>query len=389
MARALTLEPDQVRWFRARQTGLAQSLADLASAARASVGIQSQQLAPSLWGLAQRTDGCPSAAEVQAALFEEPRSLIRTWGNRGTIHLYATDHWRKVIAAKPVWGVDMPRAVLPPDEVVDQARQIVEATDEPVTRSEVMHLVKGRFLRELKDYIGDAMDPKRLGAGRLLWKMTATGELCFATKRGAEQAYAQRQHWHPQLTWPRVAGGRAAIDLARAYLRHCGPASVQDMAHFFGARVTEARKWEAALREAGELIDVKVATEAGREHVALAESEAGLREAVPSSQKDWPIRLLPLWDGLLMSHADKSWTVPVEAERALIWKKAAMVAPVVLARGQAVATWQHKARAKCVDVTITPLSGWRKSRHLDGATRAAQAFAAHLGRPEAQVTVAN
>ena len=389
MARPLSLEPDQARWFRARRTGLAQPLADAAAAARASVGIQSQQLAPSLWGLAQRCAGAMTAAQVQAELFEEPRSLVRTWGNRGTIHLYDAAHWRHIIACKPVWGVDMPRAVLPPDDLVEKARAIALDSDEPLSRSEVMHLVGGKFLRELKDYIGEAMDPKRLGGGRLLWKLTATGELCFAGKRGAEQTYALRKRWHPQLKWPRLAGERAAVELTREYLRSCGPASVHDVAHFFGAKVSDARKWESALRKQGELIDLDLPTELDRPMFALAESESELRAAPPSSEMEWPVRLLPLWDGLLMSHADKFWTMQVEAERKAVWKKAAMVSAVVLARGQVVGTWQQKTRAKCVDVTITPLSGWRKSRHLGGAKRAAQAYAEHLGRPDAQLIVAD
>lgn len=385
MARPLKLDPDQVRWFRAQQTGLVEPLADPATAARASVGIQSQQLAPSLWGLAQRTAGSPTAAEVQAQLFSEPRTLIRTWGNRGTIHLYDAERWRHVIAAKPAWGVDMPRAVLPPDDLVEKARKIAHAAEEPLTRSELMHLVSGRFERELKDYISDAMDPKRLGAGRLLWKLTALGEMCFGEKRGAEQSYALRERWHPQLNWPRLSAARAATELTREYLRCCGPASVQDVAHFFGAKVTDARKWVDALRSEGGLIDLTLPTEADRPMFALAESEQALRAKAPRSEKEWPIRLLPLWDGLLMSHADKFWTVPVESERKAVWKKAAMVCAVVLARGQVVATWQQKVRAKCVDITVTPLSGWRKSRHLGGTKRAAQAYAKHLGRPEAQL----
>ena len=46
MARPLALESEQVRWFRARRTGLVEPLAEPADAARANVGIQSQQLAP-------------------------------------------------------------------------------------------------------------------------------------------------------------------------------------------------------------------------------------------------------------------------------------------------------------------------------------------------------
>jgi len=104
MARPLKLDAEQARWFRARRTGLAQPLAD-------------------------------TAAEVQAQLFEELRSLVRTWGNRGTIHLYDVDHWRHIIACKPVWGVDMPRAELPPDEVGDKARAIANKSDQPLSRS--------------------------------------------------------------------------------------------------------------------------------------------------------------------------------------------------------------------------------------------------------------
>jgi hypothetical protein len=187
------------------------------------------------------------------------------------------------------------------------------------------------------------------------------------------------------LKWPRLSGEQASLDLARDYLRSCGPASVHDLAHFFGARIGQANLWEAALRKEGALLDVELATESGRSCFALAEDEAELRTKAPGGSKDWPVRLLPLWDGLLMSHADKSWTVPIEAERKSIWKKAAMVSPVVLARGQVVATWSHKLRAKCVDVTLAPLSAWRKTQHLVGVKKAAQAYAEHMGRAESRV----
>ncbi|MCB9462386.1 MAG: winged helix DNA-binding domain-containing protein [Candidatus Eisenbacteria bacterium] len=43
-----------------------------------------------------------------------------------------------------------------------------------------------------------------------------------------------------------------------------------------------------------------------------------------------------------MAHADKSWTVPDEAERRKVWLRFADVAAVVLAGGRVVATWRHK-----------------------------------------------
>ncbi len=94
-----------------------------------------------------------------------------------------------------------------------------------------------------------------------------------------------------------------------------------------------------------------------------------------------------MFDTLLMAHADKSWTVPLLADQKGIWKKAAMVAPVVLARGRAVATWSYKARKRGVTVQVQPLSGWRKSKHAAGVRRDAKALAAHLELPVAEVAL--
>ena len=114
---------------------------------------------------------------------------------------------------------------------------------------------------------------------------------------------------------------------------------------------------------------------------------AELQVEPPKGSREWPIRLLPMWDGMLMSHADKTWAVPDEADRKRIWRKAAVVAPVVLARGKPVATWSHKATTKVLKITIAPLSGWREKQHAGGARREAKAVAAHLGLDETKVAI--
>lgn len=54
-----------------------------------------------------------------------------------------------------------------------------------------------------------------------------------------------------------------------------------------------------------------------------------------------------------MGHADKSWTVPDPARRTLVWRRAAFVAAVVLARGRVVATWSHRVRRGRLVVEVT------------------------------------
>jgi hypothetical protein len=202
--------------------------------------------------------------------------------------------------------------------------------------------------------------------------------VCSGPKRGARVTYPLRERWYPSLDWPALDADAANLALTRRYLGLFGPATVQDVAHYFGAKVTTARRWIKAL--AGELLEVRCGE---LSLLALRADEAALKEPVG----DWPLRLLPGFDTVLMGHADKRWTAPDDADRKQIWRSAARVAAVALHRGVAVATWKHKARKRDVTLTLTPLSGWSPDL-LPRVEAEARAFAAHLGRGEARVEVA-
>ena len=60
-----------------------------------------------------------------------------------------------------------------------------------------------------------------------------------------------------------------------------------------------------------ELVPVQCADRKGL--FALAEDIDELSVKPPRGASGWPLRLLPLWEAMLMAHADKSWTTPVEA----------------------------------------------------------------------------
>ena len=106
---------------------------------------------------------------------------------------------------------------------------------------------------------------------------------------------------------------------------------------------------------------------------------AELKKKPPSGATAWPVRLLPLWDAMLMAHADKRWAVPDLAEEKRIWRPGGHVVPTVLARGRIVATWKHKQTARGLEVEVQPLSAWRKGKHEAGVRRDAKAMAQHLG----------
>ncbi len=114
--------------------------------------------------------------------------------------------------------------------------------------------------------------------------------------------------------------------------------------------------------------------------------DAGELATKPPAGAGWPARLLPQWDGHLMTHKEKSWVVPDADEQKQVWRKAAVVAASLVDRGRVVATWKHKATKTRVTVAVTPLSGWRK-RHLAAVEREAAAFSRHLGRDASAVVV--
>ena len=385
--KALELSEEQVLFFRAVRCQLAgRGAPDSAAAARAILGAQAQVQAPGLLALSQRTAGRPTAAALERALLHEGRGLARTWGQRDTLHIYdaATD-WAAVLAARARWAPAGRGNVFPAEAAVDAALQVAREAGQPISRRDVMHLVPPDYMVYMATRVGEGEAAVRAGAGRLIWRLCHRGDLCMAGKQGSEQLYATRTHWHPDLDWSMPDPEDAAVDLARRYLASYGPATAADLGHFFGARVSEARAWLERIQRDEGLLQVSCGQRKGL--VALTRDRRDLTAQPPADLKAWPVRLLPTWDCLLMGHADKSWTVPNPDELKQVWRKAAMVAPVVLARGRVVATWTHKKRRGALEVSVTPLSGWRKSLHAAGVRREAAVVAAHLELKGAEVIV--
>ncbi len=322
-AGSITVPEEQVLYFRARRGHLAGPGApDAAAAARAILGAQAQQLPPAMLALSLRTRGRPTAMAINRQLFKTPRRLVRTWGQRDTLHLYdPISDWAAVVAAT-----------------------------------------------------------------RLVWRLAQEGYTCLADNVGNERRYATRSAWFPTLRWPSTPASslRAASDLARRYLAVYGPATATDVAHFFGARVANTRQWLARIER--ELTPVCCGDRTGL--VVLTDDVADLKKKPPSTFTGWPLRLLPLWESMLMAHADKSWTVPDEAERTIVWRKAAFVAAVVLARGRIVATWSYSKRRGRLAVEVEPMSRWSATKHAAGVRREAVAVAEHLGLDGADVAIA-
>lgn len=369
----------QVHCFRARRGHLSgPGAASPVEVARAVVGIQAQVQTSALWSIAMRTQrgpvGRPTAAALAAEILES-RNLVRTWAQRDTLHIYAPEDWPLTAAADPLWPTSSRPGSIPPEHALVATRERMRGR--VITRADLFDLATEEMVADMAKRVPPEQAP-RYAAGRLVWTLSHRGEVCLGPTVGAEQGYVLREDWLPELPFPVMDPGVAACELTRRYLAVNGPASVHDVAHFFGSTVTHARTWLAALRP--ELIDVTCPGHPGL--VALAVDASALRDDTPP-----PPRLVAAYDTRLMAHADKTWMVPQVTENKAIWRASAVVAAVVLAGGVAVATWTQKKVKKAVQIEVAPLSGWRPEL-LAGLEADAHDLALHLGLAGAELRVA-
>jgi len=384
--KSLKLSEEQALFFRSRRGFLVEGASTVAQCARDILGLQSQQLAPGLLALSQRLNTRPTAAELQDHLFAESRDLVRLWGQRDTIHIYdAQASWALISSARQQWSPGGRRGPLPSTESQQSALDLALAKG-LVLKKDFLPLIEPQYLKELDPRIGDDGARANFASGRLVWLLSLDGQLCLGEKQGSRQIYATRRLWFPKLEWPDSGTDplSACVALTRGYLKVNAPATVRDIAHFFGAKVSTARQWLEVLAAEGELMCIECGDR--RDLVALVCDETDLQVKPGRGAGAWPVRLLPLWDTHLMSHRDKSWTMPHAREHPLVWRKAAHVSSVVLARGRVVAVWKMQRRGRRLNFELHPLSGWKNSAHRKGFVLETEAVARHLEMQHGAIT---
>jgi len=367
---SITMNTQQVRAFRARRTLLTEPGAEhVAGTARHIIGLQAQVDSCAIHALSMRCAERPDAASIKRVVLED-RALVRTWGQRDTLHLYASDDLPWIIAARGVWKQTGRRGGMPSDELLDDMAAVFEDAGDGLVRSDLIGHIPGSYVDELRDHPGAGTKPERFAASRIIWLLARRGDIVFGPMAGKERAYVWRASWLPGLEWVEHDAIDACQELTRRYLSVFGPATPKDVAHYMGAKVTDARAWMKSMAE--ELVQVEVP---GKKELAAMAEDA---DELVAGAEPWPARLLPAYDTVLMGHADKRWILPDAGEEKAIWKKAAVVSAVAVDRGVIVATWAHKKRTRAVDVTLSPMTDWDTSMRED-LEGDAERFAAHLG----------
>jgi hypothetical protein len=320
----------------ARQLLLERRRIRLVAAVERLAGLQAQWAPAPYVGLWTRIEPFRRETLERALLAQR---LVRAVLMRGTIHLVSRADYGAFGSA-----VAMPPWISPASAelaagVHDSLREFGR---EPRTRAEVL-----AWLRDTHRIDHDG------GAG-FWYALRTVGRLTHAPASGAwkqprETRYVLIDHDHVDLLPARTR-------LVGAYLGAFGPASRADVAEWSGLRVRDLEPALAALEPLRRFRD-----ERGRELLDLP------RAPTPPADSPAPVRFLPRFDNLVLSHADRTRVVSDEHRRTVI-HGGGMVEATFLVDGFVAGIWRVEGERLRVEPFAPLPRVWRRAVE-DEATR--------------------
>uniref|UniRef100_A0AAU3GS99 Winged helix DNA-binding domain-containing protein n=1 Tax=Streptomyces sp. NBC_01401 TaxID=2903854 RepID=A0AAU3GS99_9ACTN len=329
-------------------------LGGIPEAASALCGAHAQIMSGAEMSLGMRVPGT-TRTDVQAALWKD-RSLVKTYGPRGTVHLLAAEElplWVGALSCVPRPPSALPHALLTDrqlTEVVDAIEAAVE--DGELTVEELGDEVTGRT----GPWAADLALPAFSGAWprwrAALQTAANRGVICFGPNQGRKVTYTSPSRWVPGFR--PMDSGIASAEILRRYLRAYGPATPQQFAQWLGA----PRRWSATLFEAitDELIPVDL-------EGVKAWTTAPAVSVAPSSHRG--LRLLPYFDPYVIGCHPRDAVYPgLAAARALSGGQAGNV-PVVLIDGVVAGVWHQRRSGRRLDIRVEPFAPLSAGRRAE------------------------
>ena len=337
----MKLTETQIRWFRFRRSGLAEPFSSPEEAARSLVGVQAQILPAAGLALWNRTRGL-TYADFDNRLHVR-RSLIKLWGQRGTLHVYASDDWPllngAMVGRHSWWERQIVRAGTDPDDYQATLDRVAELLRQHGTMNRSGLRASGLDLDEA------CFNPW----GGIFADLVRRGVACHAGQAGNEKLFAHRECWLPDLRWNPPPADVANMELARRYLRTYGPATLRDLIYWRGALVDNARRCIAEMGD--EVVEVSVR---GQAMLALRADLDALNEK-PPRRREWPVRMFYRFDPLLLGTKDRSWLMEPRYYKR-VSRPAGHIEGTLLEHGRVVGTWRYDRADNGLAITVYPFA---------------------------------
>jgi hypothetical protein len=309
-------------------------------------GAHAQVLSAAEFSIGRRIAGA-TRADIQRALWED-RTLVKTFGPRGTVHLLpATDlpMWTGALQALPS---SVPMHPQPVRFTPEQAEEVIAAIGDALADAELtVDELTAAIVERTGPWAGEPT-MEAFGGKWPRWRqLTSTaahrGMLCFGPNRGPKVTYTNPHRWLPGF---RPDDGEAALrTLLTRYLYAYGPATPQHVARWLGIPP----------RRAVELFDQPAE---GLEQVEL-DGAPGWTLAGDTGTPPQPhrgIRLLGYFDAFVVAGQPRERLYPAAAAtRALTPSGQAGNYPVLLVDGVVGGVWHQRRSGRQLAITVEPL----------------------------------
>ncbi|MGI8587701.1 MAG: winged helix DNA-binding domain-containing protein [Chloroflexia bacterium] len=321
--------------------------ARLAEVAGAVCGIHAQVMPAAEVSLGVRVAGV-TRQDIRAALWDK-RSLVKTYGIRGTVHLFPADEL-------PLWMAAL-RACPPPDPKwlaskgldMQQLDLLVSAVGDALDGQRLTLTQLGdAVVQRAGAWAGEETAPA-WGENWPRWRMAlgaaaVAGRLCFGPNVGTAVTFVRADQWAGP--WHDMDPGAALAEILRRYLHAYGPATPRDFAQWFSIPAATARNAAATIADELEEVDV----EGQKSFLLVADAAA---EEPPVSES---VRLLPHFDCYMIGcHPRAQLVPPAWAERVLPHGQAGPV-PVLLVDGTVGGVWTRQAKGHRVELRVEPFT---------------------------------
>lgn len=306
--------------------------AQVASAAELSIGLR-------VAGATRTT--------VRQALWTD-RTLVKTRGPRGTVHLVAAADlpmWTGALSAVPTPPYEQSHGLLTAEQTGQVVAAIADALrDAELTPAELTEQVVARTGPWAGDRVLDAFQDKWPRWMVAMGAASRCGAMCFGPNRGRATTYTSPARWLPGFT--PTAGPAALAELVRHYLYAYGPATPAHFAQWLAA----PRRWAAELFASLDLEQVTV--EGGPAWVAAGDTDF-------PADRPTGVRLLPYFDVYQVGCHPRELVFPGDAgQRALAGGQAGNY-PVLLVDGTVAGVWHQRRSGRTIHITVEPLTPLR------------------------------
>jgi hypothetical protein len=307
-------------------------------------GAHAQVLSAAELSIGRRIAGA-IRADVQKAIWTD-RTLVKTFGPRGTVHLLATRDLPTWTGALSTLVSSMPRH---PDPVLftpAQADEVIAAIGDALADAE---LTVDELTEGIRERTGPWAVERTMDAFQDKWprwrQLTSTaayrGVLCFGPDRGHNVTYTNPHRWLPGF---RPEDGDTALrTLVTGYLHAYGPATPHHFARWLAIPLRRS------VEVFDELVDDMESVELDGEPGWILAGDT----AVPRPHRG--LRLLPYFDAYVVAVQPRDRLYPGPAATRALTTGQAGNYPVLLIDGVVGGVWHQRRTRRKLAITVEPL----------------------------------